>query len=261
MWGLLWFSCEGAPTPAPLATVGQWIWSDADVVVFRDSLGSLPRLVPTIWISTVSARDDHLDNRLGYSPLTVEGPRAVLFRIDDSVHELWETHTTDALASELDAKMGRTLALLADRGIDPVEVQLDYDCPVRRLPQWAAVLSKLKTGSLSGETVWVTSLVAHLRAPGYGDLLRGVVSGHILQVFDTGDAPVDASDVGALALRAQMPYRMGLGAFEREREGIAVTDHIAWFSRLDDSCLSPWCEGAWVFPAGRPWVAYLREAK
>jgi hypothetical protein len=245
MWLVLAWACQG---PQPPLAWGQWIWTAQDVAVFEQSRAVLPDLRPAVWIGTVHFEQGQLQTRLGQDPLSVQGERAVLIRLDDDLHAAWDALPEAELARQLDERLGRLMALLRARGVEPVEVQLDYDCPVRRLSAWASVLRVLTSGSLAGERVWITSLVAHLREPRYGAWLRGVVHGHVLQVFDTGDDALASREVGALASRAGLPYRMGLGAFERPG-----TAHALWFETLEQTCMRPTCDGAWVFPAGRVW--------
>jgi hypothetical protein len=124
--------------------------------------------------------------------------------------------------------------------------------PVRLLPRWAAVLGRLRPNI--GASLWITSLVAHLEAPTYGDQLRPAVDGHILQVFDTGTPLGDRARVARLAARAAMPYRLGVGAFER-----VGTEHRAWFAHLDEACARPWCDTVWVFPGNQPWTQLVEQ--
>ena len=250
-----------APEPAEIDEFGQWIWSDEDAALFEESRRTLPDLMPTVFIATIHYRNGRFESQLGYDPLSVRPPLAVLVRVDDSAHDSFDVMTPPEIADALGQRLSRLLAMLEGSGVTPVEIQLDYDCPARRLSQWAAALAVLRAGALSGREIWITSLVSHLEDPSYGQRLQGVVRGHILQVFDAGDVPLDAQRVGALAARAALPYRMGLGAFERGSEGVARTEHAAWFDRLGETCLQPWCEGVWVFPAGVPWVHHLAEEK
>lgn len=259
MLGLVVLVACGPPPaePAPVERWGQWIWTDADARVYEESRAAVPGLVPTVWVGTVRFAGGGFTTELGHDPRGVAGERAVLVRIDDSAHAAWDARPPAEVARALDERLTRIIGMVRASGLDPVEVQLDYDCPVRRLPAWADALRVLRAGALAGEPVWVTSLVAHLQRPEYGDWMRDVVDGHVLQVFDTGDSALDAREVGALALRAHMPYRMGLGAFERGTADHPTTDHGEWFAALPLACLRPWCEGAWVFPAGQPWVTRL----
>jgi hypothetical protein len=141
-------------------------------------------------------------------------------------------------------------------------VQLDYDCPERLLPRWAAVVRTLSRDALSGRTVWLTSLVAHVRHRNYGDLFRDNVAGHIVQVFDTGDrmSVPYARQLERLVTRHRMPFRLGLGAFERRLANGATTHHRAWFAAVRIVNGSPWFRGVWVFPGGSQWAPLLERA-
>ena len=145
-------------------------------------------------------------------------------------------------------------------GVAVRAVQLDYDAPQRRIAQWAGSVRYLRAHALATDAVWVTSLIAQLREPEYGDLFRDVVSGHVLQVFDTGEPAtvVQVDEALRLARRARMPFRLGLGAFERQtRRG--PTDHRAWFATVPRFAAVRGYAGVWIFPAGQRWVTLFRE--
>ena len=54
------------------------------------------------------------------------------------------------------------------------------------LPRWASTLGYLSAHALHGVELWITSLPVHVQQGNYSALMRGVVIGHIIQVFDTG---------------------------------------------------------------------------
>ncbi len=139
-------------------------------------------------------------------------------------------------------------------------VQLDYDAPQRALPAWAGSVRFLTSHALSRDSVWVTSIIAHLREPAYGDLFRDVVCGHVLQVFDTGEEATAAkvSEAVRLAGRAGIPFRLGLGAFERQTRG-GLTEHRAWFATVPHFAAIEGYRGLWIFPAGHRWTSFLTE--
>ena len=161
----------------------------------------------------------------------------------------------------LDRRLARVLAL-ADEGSVPRALQLDYDCPTRLLPRYATLLRHLRSGeSLRGRRLWITSLVVHVRDPGYGALFRPVVDGHILQLFDTGDSFDDrlASQVPELLDAQGMPFMAGVASFERRRPNGASTMHRAWFAIIPRLSKSRRYRGVWVFPAGTPWLHLLPD--
>lgn len=261
----LGLACASPPTDRALS-VGQWVWTQADVPHVTELRATRPGAVAGVHVATVQFDPGKgaLTVDLSLSPAVVPGPVALVIRLDDSVNAAWEA--SPALGDELDAAIGRVVSMA--RGAVPsfVEVQLDYDVPVRRLAEWARVLGRLRRpgregaapGALAGERLWVTSLVAHLRDPAYGATMGSVVDGHVVQVFDTGDGATDAAEVGRLAARAGLPYRLGVGAFERAGSGGApVTAHRAWFDAVEVACPAPLCEALWVFPAGRSYVALV----
>ncbi|MDZ7629923.1 MAG: hypothetical protein U5K74_00860 [Gemmatimonadaceae bacterium] len=114
--------------------------------------------------------------------------------------------------------------------------------------------------SLAQDSVWVTSIIAHLREPSYGALFRGAVRGHVLQVFDTGEeaSEVRIAEAVRVVRRAGLPFRVGLGAFERETKR-GRTEHRAWFSAVPRFARVDGYLGVWVFPAGQRWVSFFRE--
>ncbi len=251
----------GARSPVP----GQWIWSDADLARWREARAAGPAVRPGLWVSTVRWDGGAFRQQLARNPRELAGaPAAAVVRFDESVHGAWAALPDSAVARALDERLRRLLPLVERAGGRAAEVQLDYDCPVRRLPRWAAVVGALTApgGALAGREVWVTSLVAHVARPEYGPLFRPAARGHIVQLFDTGDVPsAGAADRLAAALaRARMPFRVGLGAFERRGRAAgarAVTDHRGWFAALPALARVPGYEGVWIFPGGQAWRADL----
>ncbi len=256
----LFFSqaCGEPSAKAPLQPWGQWVWSDADVRVFEQSRAKLPDLQAAVWIATIEGcADGRLSADLGFSPSKVASP-ALLVRLDDDFSVCWNLSDAEVLAA-VDEKLGRLLAMADQAGVHATEIQLDYDSPTSKLPRWATLLAGLRQRSLKGKNVWITSLVAHLQEPSYGDYFRDTVDGHMIQVFDTGDRVGTAADIRKTLDRAAMPFRLGLGAFERQNHGVAVTEHGRWFSESGPITQSEWYRGTWVFPAGRPWIERLED--
>ena len=246
-----------------LATeTGQWIWSASDSALFADAARSIPDLVPTVWIGTIRASGDGtVQSQLALSPRIAGRPTAgVVVRFDDSFSNVWASQTDSAVANTLGVALANMLAAAQSSGVAVGEVQIDYDCPERLLTRWSVVVSKLGAGALAGRTVWLTSLVAHLRHREYGDLFRGSVAGHILQVFDTGEhmSLPRARQLERLASRQRMAFRLGVGAFERRLANGETTSHQSWFEAAHVMRGSRWYRGVWVFPGGAPW-AYLLE--
>ena len=170
---------------------GQWVWSAADAARFAESRRADPALLPGVWVATIAFAGDSVTQRLARAPAAAPGTRgtpvAALVRFDDAVHRAWDVMDDRALAAALGARLGRLLAALDGSGARVTEVQLDYDCPERRLARWAAVVRALGRGPLAGRPLRVTSIPAHVRHADYGTLFRGAVAGHVVQVFDTGD--------------------------------------------------------------------------
>ena len=250
--------CGATPPSSPM--VGQWIWSDRDRSIFDDTREQLPDLVPGVWVSTISFQHGAIVQRLALRPsLVANTDPAIVIRFDDSFTEAWSDLTDEAVGARLDERLDTLLQVVERAGVTPAEVQLDYDVPIRLLPRWAAAVGMLAVGALADQEVWITSLVAHVRQPDYGRLFRSAVRGHVVQVFDTGDVmdPVDVDRLVRLAGGHKLPFRIGLGAFERVIATDTITAHRAWFVAVPRMAMSKWYGGVWVFPGGEPWVAYL----
>jgi hypothetical protein len=249
----------GQPPPdTSRTTIGQWIWSSADSAIFVQAARAVPDLVPTVWVGTIDASaNGDVASRLALSP-RVAGRRsvAIVVRFEDSFTRAWAHGADSVIAHVVAQSLGSILRAAATSGVRVVEVQLDYDCPERLLARWGAVVAAQSRGVLAGTPVWITSLVAHVRQPAYGDLFRESVTGHILQVFDTGDtmSPSFARIVERLASRQRMPFRLGVGAFERTLPNGRPTDHRAWFAATRVMARSEWYRGLWVFPGSQPWL-------
>jgi hypothetical protein len=151
----------------------------------------------------------------------------------------------------------RVLSLVTRTAPQVRRLQLDYDCPTPQLARWAELLGTLRANGVFADLeVWTTSLVAQLRDPLFGALFRDVVAGHIVQVFDTGE-PADEhtrTELIGLLARADMPFCVGLGAFERGRAQLQVTQHEAWWDVVSELARSPRFRGTWVFAAGQNWA-------
>jgi len=258
---VLLVSCRGGGAPAH-ATFrdGQWVWSAADSALLAASVRGGASLTAGVWVSTVrpAVPGDSLAQTLALPPSAAGlAPIAAV-----AFHAWWADHSDRVTADQLDRRLRTLLDLLSRSGATVTEVQLDYDCPVRLLPRWARVLHRLRHSSLEGREVWITSLLAHQRDPAFGRRLRGAVDGQILQLFDTGDRAAGArlDDLERRLVRQGLPFRVGLGAFERRLPGGGLTDHVAWFGAVRELRTWPGFRGLWVFPAGRPYQRLVREA-
>jgi hypothetical protein len=245
--------------------IGQWIWSSTDSALFADAARSIPNLVPTVWIGTIRASGDgQVQSQLALSP-RVSGRSAtgVVVRFDDGFSGVWAVQTDSAVANAVGVALRDMLAAAQRSGVTVSEVQLDYDCPERLLRRWSAVIAMLSRGPVAGRSLWVTSLVSHVRHAEYGDLFRANVAGHILQVFDTGDrmSLPYARRIERLVSRHRMPFRLGVGAFERRLANGQTTDHQAWFEAPHIMRGSRWFRGVWVFPGNVSWAHLLETTK
>jgi hypothetical protein len=244
--------------------VGQWIWSARDSATLVDASRTIDSIVPTVWIGSVgAARNGTSLVRLALSPRVAGAARvATVIRFDDDFTRLWDNPTDSVIAASVGSAVKAILSVASSAGVTITEVQLDYDCPERLLPRWANVVRTLSRDALTGRTVWLTSLVAHVKQSEYGDLFRGSVAGHIVQVFDTGDrmSVPYARQLERMITRHRMPFRLGVGAFERQLANGTTTNHRKWFGAVRVMAGSQWFRGVWVFPGGSPWASLLERA-
>jgi hypothetical protein len=241
---------------------GQWIWSRRDSALAESARRTIPDLRTAVWVATIAARGDSLTTSLGL-PLAVaaDDSAELAIRIDDSFSALWERFGDDTIAARLDVRIARILAL-ADDTVSPRPVQLDYDCPSRFLSRYATVLGRVRRGALRSRRLWMTSLVAHVRDPSFGALFRPLVDGHIVQLFDTGDAFDDrqAAELPRLLNAQDLPFKLGVASFERRQARGSPTTHRAWFALIPRLSSSRQFLGVWVFPAGVPWLHLLPKS-
>lgn len=242
---------------APLAvsrerTQGQWLWTARDRELFERARQEHPALQAAVFVGTIECESGALRTKRGLSPVSVGNePRALVVRLSDSVHACVEKQSEQEFARGLDALLAQLLSDVQASGARFTELQLDYDAPVSKLSRWANALGYLNAHALHGVELWITSLPAHVEQPNYGRLMRGVVTGHIIQVFDTGlRCDDDSGRQLRAALQAQgMPYRLGYGTFERK--GVpAQRSHACWLGLTHSWRGDPGASGFWLFPAG-----------
>jgi len=245
--------------------IGQWIWSSTDSALFADATRSIPNLVPTVWIGTIrGSGDGEVHSQLALSPrVSGRSTAGVVVRFDDDFSSVWAVRTDSAVANGVGAALRDMLAAAQRSGVTVSEVQLDYDCPERLLRRWSAVIAILSRGALAGRRVWITSLISHVRHAEYGDLFRANVAGHIVQLFDTGDrmSLPYTRQIERLVSRHRMPFRLGVGAFERRLANGQTTDHEAWFEAPHIMRGSRWYRGVWVFPGNVSWAHLLEPTR
>jgi hypothetical protein len=246
----------------PASRLGQWIWTRADLTPFVAAHATHRALEAAVFIGTVQcdARTHTVSARAALSVAVVnDAPVSAVIRFEDGFDRCRDANgSSRRFNASLDSAVGVLRARVGKSVIR--EVQLDHDVPTRALAVWAQSVAILRASSLRGDAVWVTSLVAHLRAPEYGALFHAVIDGHVLQVFDTGEeaTPEHVAEALQLVARAGVPFRVGVGAFERQtRDG--PTDHRAWILALTRFATVDGYRGAWVFPAGKAWVSLLPE--
>jgi hypothetical protein len=241
------------------ALIGQWVWTARDRQLFEAAQRTRPTLAAAVFVGSLQCKEHKFGFARGLSPLSAgEAPRALVVRWDDSVTACLDRLGDAEGARALDAQLSQLLDEVGQTGVRFGELQLDYDAPVSKLPRYASELKYLGAHALRDVTVWITSIPVHVEAGGYGDLMRGVVAGHILQLFDTGlqcDALRAARLHDALVARA-LPFRLGYGAFERRD---APAAHACWLGLTKHWQHEKGAAGSWIFPAGIAYDPTLAE--
>lgn len=253
---LVWQSLLAFPSEK-MSVVGQWIWCQRDKMLYQESITRLPALLPGIWVSTIGFSKGQVTQQVALPPNYVEKVKrvALVVRFDDQFSGIWQVSDLNIATKQLNEKLGWLIFETKQMGIEIAEIQLDYDCPVRKLELWSKIVSQLTiTGALQNQDVWLTSLPAHVQEKYYGDWFRNIVRGHILQVFDTGFPITKAPILAEYAKKQRMNFRLGIGAFERKlraRKGSnQQTEHRAWFNRIELFSADPHFKGIWIFPGG-----------
>jgi hypothetical protein len=240
---------------AHAAPLGQWVWSRADLASLAAARARRPDLAAAVSVAEIKFVNRELRSVLRLSPSTAHAD-AVVIRFDVSFNAAWARPAAD-LDADTTEVLRRVLSVVTRTAPNVRLIQLDYDCPTSQLARWAELLRAVRANGAFGQLeVWTTSLVAQLRDPAFGALFRDVVAGHIVQMFDTGE-PADEHTrrelIGLLA-RADLPFCVGLGGFERGRAQLQVTRHEAWWDVVTELARSPRFRGTWVFAAGQNWA-------
>jgi len=235
--------------------VGQWVWSRKDLAPLEAVRARGP-VEAAVQLAELRLRGGAVDAQLRLPPGVVAGATAFVIRFDDSLHAAWAADLTPAL----DSALARVLALAVRAGVEPRVVQLDYDCPTRRLADWARAVARLQEpgGALAGREVWVTTVPSTFLAPGFAALFRGHVAGHVAQVFDTGTPWTPEREAAwARALDdAKVPYAIGLGGFERA--GQPGAPNASWVRAVPALKTSAFFRGTWIFCGGQDWTGLAR---
>lgn len=254
--GLLLLACPGEPTArapraAPAAAeriTGQWIWTATDRQRFFSARAATEGLVPGVLVGTVvPGADGALLLRRGLSPGGT-ADAALVVRLDDGVKAVSAAELVPLVQGVLDDAR-RT-------GVSVRELQLDYDCPERRLAEWAQAAGGVARAV--DVPVWVTSIPSHLGQARYGELFAGRVAGHVIQLFDTG-LPCSQGNARHVAERvgaAGLPFRVGVAAFERVGR---ASEHACWRRAAGELRRVPGYSGQWVFPGGEDARVALAE--
>ena len=259
MIGCVAVAACGGPTHGREPEVGQWVWSRDDASLLVEGRSERGHLRSAVWIGTIVRDGARVRTELGMSPSLVDDPAPTLvIRLDDSLHPLVDSVGTRELAQSLGERV-RALLELAGTARAGATVQLDYDAPVRLLPQWAALVRELRATALRDRSVWITSLLVHVEQRDYGRWFRGAIDGHVLQLFDTQVEYTDAMQrkVERVLADAELPCAIGIGAYERVMAGGRRTDHRAWLPWAARALREGQVDAVWIFAANRPYRAML----
>jgi hypothetical protein len=240
------------------APVGQWVWSRKDLAPL-EAVRTLGPVAAAVQLAEVRFHGGVIDAQLRLPPDVVKGTTAFVIRFDDSLHAAWAADLTPTL----DAALARVLGLAVRTGAEPRVVQLDYDCPTRRLGDWARVVARLQEpgAALAGREVWVTTVPSTFLAPEFPVLFQGHVAGHVAQVFDTGTPWTHERETAWVRAldAAKVPFAIGLGGFERA--GQPGAPNASWVRALPALEASAFFRGAWVFCGGQDWSGLARAMK
>ena len=252
-WRLFVLFLASLTTPAPAIAdtrLGQWVWSRSDLVVLGRVRQQRPEIGAAVSIAELDW-DGQVRVALRLPPGVAGTPELLVVRLGDSFHRA----PAERAGAEVDQALARLLAA-AGPAFTTTPIEIDYDAPVSRLPLYADWLRGWRAGSLAGRQLWITTLIAHQRDPGFSARVAPLVDGHVLQVFDTGEpwTPQGEDELIALLARTRLPFALGLGAFDRDG-----TDHAAWLRVVPRLRTLPDYRGVWVFPAGFDWTPMLRR--
>ena len=246
---------------AAASPLGQWIWTRHDWAPFEKARVGRPDLVAAMHIATLSwdAAKQDFKVDLALSPTWHQASgKNVVVRIDDKLHFGWRSSETAVIARALDRKIRRLKSFMTSSGTD-VAWQLDYDAPVAALEKWAEALAFLHgpSGALYKHNLWITTLVSHILDHSFEPSMRGIIQGHILQIFDTGD-DLSKAQLQAVETRlsvSRIPFAMGIAAFRRVNNHANEPTNdfdtqMEWVTKLSHQTNF---RGTWVFPAGQNW--------
>lgn len=255
IWALL-VACRGRETGGAPGRA-QWVFSREDRMLLSAARERNPAIGAGIWIGSLVRKGDGVGTQLGVQPEPGDTAAVWVIRLEDTLHPLVDSLPGDSLASLVAARV-QALLDVAEQGGPRHTVQLDYDAPVRLLEQWAQLVRTMRQTVLQEREVWVTSILAHVEHPQYGEWFRGVADGHVLQLFDTG-LPFTSwapRRVEEAIRRANLPVSIGLGAFERQLSS-GTTEHRAWFAWAEQRAHILGVQDLWIFPAGQPYLPLL----
>lgn len=224
--------------------VHQWVWTQRDVA--RLEQVQRKDVVAAVQVGELQWHDGAVRTRLRLPATVTPRTQVVVVRFDDSFHSYWDAPKPEAVEAAL-ARLLEAVGTVAT-------VQLDYDVPTRRLEAWAQLLKRLRAKTLSGRQVWLTTIPANFTSPGFARTFRGVIDGHVAQVFDTGTPWSEAREIewAQMLDAAEIPFALGIAAFTREGDAVPNESWVRAVPRLQSSAHF---RGVYVFPAGRDWSA------
>ena len=115
------------------------------------------------------------------------------------------------------------------------------------------------SGTTFGSSFTEANAVELVYSPAPNPSLTTFSALDFVQVFDTGDrmSLPYARQLERMITRHRMPFRLGVGAFERQLANGVTTSHREWFGAARVMTGSTWFRGVWVFPGGSPWASML----
>lgn len=237
--------------------VHQWVFSQHDALQASALSATRHDFGTATWIGSLVRRGSGVGSQLGVAPTRDDSASTWVIRLEDDITPLVDSLPIATFEARVCERVAALLATVERDGRKHT-VQLDYDVPVRLLERWAHLVRVLRSGPLQGRSVWVTSILAHLEHPRYGQWFRNVADGHILQLFDSGLPHTRANErrVEVAVRSVRLPTALGLGAFERMKRGRS-TDHRAWFTWAARSAVRLNLRSIWIFPGGAPYQHLL----
>jgi hypothetical protein len=130
-------------------TVSYWYWHTPFKLTGKDEADLKSAGVHRLFVraARIALVDGHVvtDNRQSWNSHS-DFDIDLVFDVSPSFAHAFATSNPATLASEIAAAVDDTIDRAQAAGIKPTGVQIDFDCPTRLLPRYAAILARLKGG-------------------------------------------------------------------------------------------------------------------